>query len=43
MDGDVENLKGFSWRGDMERDTVGILVWSQPFLINEVIPDANIS
>lgn len=26
-------LKGFSWRGGSERDTTGILMWSEPFLI----------
>ncbi|KAI5634591.1 atlastin-1 [Phthorimaea operculella] len=24
-------LKGFSWRGGSERDTTGLLLWSQPF------------
>ena len=26
-------LKGFSWRGGSERDTTGILMWSQPFIL----------
>ncbi|CAG2113126.1 unnamed protein product, partial [Medioppia subpectinata] len=26
-------LKGFSWRGGSERDTTGILMWSEPFVI----------
>lgn len=26
-------LKGFSWRGGAERDTTGILMWSEPFLV----------
>ncbi|RVE51064.1 hypothetical protein evm_004207 [Chilo suppressalis] len=26
-----EPLEGFSWRGGSERDTTGILMWSQPF------------
>ncbi len=25
-------LKGFSWRGGVERDTMGILMWSDVFL-----------
>ena len=25
-------LKGFSWRGGSERDTTGILMWSEPFI-----------
>ena len=26
-------LKGFSWRGGCQRDTTGILMWSEPFVI----------
>ena len=26
-------LKGFSWRGGCARDTTGILMWSEPFVI----------
>ncbi len=26
-------LKGFHWRGGMERDTTGILMWSKVFLV----------
>lgn len=26
-------LKGFSWRGGCERDTTGILMWSEPFVV----------
>ncbi|CAL1529427.1 unnamed protein product [Lymnaea stagnalis] len=26
-------LEGFSWRGGSERDTTGILMWSEPFII----------
>lgn len=26
-------LKGFSWRGGAERDTTGILMWSEPFIV----------
>ena len=30
--GDLQTpLKGFSWRGGSERDTTGILMWSEPF------------
>ena len=32
-------LKGFSWRGGSERDTTGILMWSEPFLFK--IDDEN--
>lgn len=28
-----EALTGFSWRGGIERDTTGILMWSKPFII----------
>ena len=31
MGTDEEPLIGFSWRGGFERDTVGILMWSEPF------------
>jgi len=27
-----EPLTGFSWRGGIERDTTGILMWSKPFV-----------
>ncbi|CEF69874.1 Atlastin [Strongyloides ratti] len=30
-----DSLKGFSWRGGSERDTSGILFWSQPFLLKD--------
>ncbi|KAJ6217508.1 hypothetical protein RDWZM_008665 [Blomia tropicalis] len=26
-------LKGFSWRGGCQRDTTGILMWSEPFVV----------
>lgn len=32
LGGDDEPLEGFSWRGGSERDTTGILMWSEPFL-----------
>lgn len=28
-------LQGFSWRGGAERDTNGILIWSEPFLLKD--------
>lgn len=28
-------LEGFSWRGGSERDTNGILIWSEPFLLRD--------
>lgn len=28
-----ETLSGFSWRGGAKRDTTGILMWSQPFVV----------
>ena len=30
---DDEPLTGFHWRGGSERDTTGILMWSEPFLL----------
>ena len=32
-----EALTGFSWRGGIERDTTGILMWSQPYIVT--LPD----
>ncbi|XP_055700129.1 atlastin isoform X2 [Phlebotomus papatasi] len=32
LGGDTDPLKGFSWRGGSERDTTGILMWSDIFL-----------
>ncbi|XP_050404512.1 atlastin-1 [Patella vulgata] len=32
MGGDDSPLEGFSWRGGSERDTTGILLWSEPFI-----------
>ncbi len=29
-------LDGFSWRGGSERDTIGIMMWSEPFIGKEV-------
>jgi hypothetical protein len=34
MGDDKEPLTGFSWRGGSERDTTGILMWSDIFLHN---------
>ena len=28
-------LKGFSWRGGSKRDTTGIVMWSEPFIIKK--------
>lgn len=28
-------LVGFSWRGGSERDTNGILMWSEPFIVKD--------
>lgn len=28
-------LEGFSWRGGSERDTNGILIWSEPFILRD--------
>ncbi|RWS30437.1 atlastin-2-like protein [Leptotrombidium deliense] len=33
LTGHNEPLKGFSWRGGSERDTTGILMWSEPFIV----------
>lgn len=30
-----EPLTGFSWRGGSERETTGIQIWSEVFLINK--------
>jgi hypothetical protein len=30
-----QTLDGFSWRGGSERDTTGILIWSEPFIIKD--------
>lgn len=32
MGGEEEPLVGFTWRGGFERDTTGILMWSEPFI-----------
>lgn len=31
LGGDEEPLQGFNWRGGSERDTTGILMWSEVF------------
>ena len=28
-----EELTGFSWRGGAERETTGVLLWSEPFVM----------
>lgn len=33
MGDEEEPLVGFSWRGGFERDTTGILMWSEPFIV----------
>jgi atlastin len=32
MGSEDEPLEGFSWRGGSERDTTGILIWSEVFI-----------
>lgn len=32
MGSEDEPLEGFSWRGGSERDTTGILIWSEVFV-----------
>jgi len=32
MGSDDDELTGFSWRGGAERETTGVLLWSEPFL-----------
>lgn len=39
LGGDNEPLTGFSWRGGSERDTNGILLWSDVFLVDR--PDGS--
>ncbi|CDW55934.1 atlastin [Trichuris trichiura] len=33
LNDDASSLEGFSWRGGAERDTSGVLLWSQPFVL----------
>lgn len=33
MGGEEEPLTGFHWKGGSERDTTGILMWSEPFIM----------
>lgn len=37
--GDEEPLTGFSWRGGCERETTGILAWSEVFVVEK--PDGS--
>lgn len=39
MGSDDEPLTGFHWKGGSERDTTGILMWSEPFIMKR--PDTN--
>ena len=32
-----EPLEGFHWRGGADRDTTGMLLWSEPFIVD--LPD----
>uniref|UniRef100_A0A0K0DKH0 GB1/RHD3-type G domain-containing protein n=1 Tax=Angiostrongylus cantonensis TaxID=6313 RepID=A0A0K0DKH0_ANGCA len=34
-DESADSLKGFSWRGGSKRDTNGILIWSEPFIMRD--------
>lgn len=34
--GETQPLDGFSWRGGGDRDTIGLLLWSQP--VRMVLP-----
>uniref|UniRef100_A0AC35UAX4 GB1/RHD3-type G domain-containing protein n=1 Tax=Rhabditophanes sp. KR3021 TaxID=114890 RepID=A0AC35UAX4_9BILA len=31
----VEKVEGFSWRGGYERDTIGIMIWGEPFFLRD--------
>lgn len=37
--GDEEPLTGFTWRGGCERETTGILAWSEVFVVEK--PDGS--
>ncbi|XP_034094006.1 atlastin-2-like isoform X3 [Gymnodraco acuticeps] len=39
MGGDDEPLTGFTWRGGCERETTGIQIWSEVFVVDK--PDGN--
>lgn len=39
MGGDEEPLTGFTWRGGCERETTGIQVWSEVFVVDK--PDGS--
>lgn len=39
LGGNDEPLTGFSWRGGCERETTGILAWSDVFVVEK--PDGN--
>lgn len=33
---EYDQLKGFHWRGGSDRDTTGIFMWSEPFVLRTV-------
>ena len=35
LDMDSPELRGFSWRGGDDRDTNGILIWPEPFILED--------
>lgn len=35
MGGDDEPLTGFTWRGGCERETTGIQIWSEVFVVDK--------
>lgn len=39
MGGDDEPLTGFTWRGGCERETTGIQIWSEVFVVDK--PDGS--
>lgn len=39
LGGDDEPLTGFTWRGGCERETIGIQIWSQVFVVDK--PDGS--
>ena len=34
LDDETSPLGGFAWRGGAERETTGILMWSEPFIVH---------
>lgn len=39
MGGDDEPLSGFTWRGGCERETTGIQIWNEVFVVEK--PDGS--